>query len=253
MRDISKNIREVRLRRGMSQEQLAQALHVTRQTVSNYETGRSRPDVETLTLLAQALEADVRELLYGPAVSPRRRSVRRLLVAAAITAAVGVVWALLGVVAGMSAYRYILVPYYLLRTGPQALLFLLLGWTGAQACVAALGSSPLEGKWPVRLRRTVLALLGVYAVVMLPFWIWCIGDTYQVWIRHSQDLDYTYSSSFHIFPLWDQAVTALAWWAMGHPWVFALPGAALCILGFPRQQAEQPEPEPQTENVDSPK
>lgn len=41
MRDISKNIREVRLRRGMSQEQLAQALHVTRQTVSNYETGVS--------------------------------------------------------------------------------------------------------------------------------------------------------------------------------------------------------------------
>lgn len=41
MRDISKNIREVRLRRGMSQEQLAQALHVTRQTVSNYETGGS--------------------------------------------------------------------------------------------------------------------------------------------------------------------------------------------------------------------
>ena len=74
MRDISKNIREVRLRRGMSQEQLAEALHVTRQTISNYETGRSRPDVETLTLLAQALEADVRELLYGPVVSPRRRS-----------------------------------------------------------------------------------------------------------------------------------------------------------------------------------
>lgn len=250
MRDISKNIREVRLRRGMSQEQLAQALHVTRQTVSNYETGRSRPDVETLTLLAKVLEADVRELLYGPAISPRRRSVRRLLAAAVLTAAVGVVWALGLVLARSDVFRYILVPYYLLRTGPQALLFVLFGWMAAQACVAALGTSPLEGKWPVRLRRAVLALLGVYGVVMLPFWIWCITDTYQVWVRHSQEMDYTYSSSFHIFPLWDQAVTALSWWAMGHPWVFALPGAALCILGFPRQQAEQPEP--QTENVDSP-
>ena len=73
---------------------------------------------------------------------------------------------------------------------------------------------------------------------------------YTSWVRHSQEMDYTYSSSFHIFPLWDQAVTALSWWAMGHPWVFALPGAALCILGFPRQRTEQPEP--QTENVDSP-
>lgn len=250
MRDISKNIREVRLRRGMSQEQLAQALHVTRQTVSNYETGRSRPDVETLTLLAQALEADVRELLYGPVVSPRRRSVRRLLAAGVLTAAVGVVWALLGLVARMVALRYILSPYYLLRTGPQALLFVLLGWTAAQACVAALGSSPLEGKWPVRLRRAVLALLGVYAVVMLPFWVWCIGDTYQLWTLYSQGGSYSYSSSLHFFPLWDRVVTALAWWAMGHPWVFALPGAALCILGFPRQRAQQPEP--QAENVDSP-
>ena len=250
MRDISKNIREVRLRRGMSQEQLAQALHVTRQTVSNYETGRSRPDVETLTLLAKVLEADVQELLYGPAISPRRRSVRRLLAAAVLTAAVGVVWALGLVLARSDVFRYILVPYYLLRTGPQALLFVLFGWMAAQACVAALGTSPLEGKWPVRLRRAVLALLGLYVVILLPFWVWCITDTYQVWVRHSQEIDYTYSSSFHIFPLWDQAVTALSWWAMGHPWVFALPGAALCILGFPRQRTEQPEP--QTENVDSP-
>lgn len=247
MRDISKNIREVRLRRGMSQEQLAQALHVTRQTVSNYETGRSRPDVETLTLLAQALEADVRELLYGPAVSPRRRSVRRLLVAGVLTAAVGVVWALLGLVARMVALRYILSPYYLLRTGPQALLFVLLGWTAAQACVAALGSSPLEGKWPVRLRRAVLALLGLYVVVMLPFWVWTLGESYQVWMRYTRDLDLSFSSSFDLFPLWNWLILA----SMRVPsWVFALPGAALCILGFPRQRAQQPEP--QAENVDSP-
>ena len=41
MRDIGKNIRALRARRGLSQDQLAEALHVTRQTVSNYETGVS--------------------------------------------------------------------------------------------------------------------------------------------------------------------------------------------------------------------
>ena len=41
MRDIGKNIRTLRTRRGLSQDQLAEALHVTRQTVSNYETGDS--------------------------------------------------------------------------------------------------------------------------------------------------------------------------------------------------------------------
>ena len=55
MRDIGKNIRYYREKKGYSQEQLAQLLFVTRQTVSNYETGRSRPDVETLVKLAGLL------------------------------------------------------------------------------------------------------------------------------------------------------------------------------------------------------
>lgn len=47
MRDIGANIRRARTRRKLTQDDLAQAVHTTRQTISNYETGRSRPDVET--------------------------------------------------------------------------------------------------------------------------------------------------------------------------------------------------------------
>ena len=66
MRDIGKNIRSLREKKGMTQEALAEALFVTRQTVSNYETGRSRPDVEMLTALAEALGADaVINIRYG--------------------------------------------------------------------------------------------------------------------------------------------------------------------------------------------
>lgn len=42
MRDIGKNIRWAREQRGYTQEELAQLLFVTRQTVSNYETGGSQ-------------------------------------------------------------------------------------------------------------------------------------------------------------------------------------------------------------------
>lgn len=53
MRDISKNIRALRTAKGLTQEELAAALHVTRQTVSNYENGRSRPDIDMVLRIAR--------------------------------------------------------------------------------------------------------------------------------------------------------------------------------------------------------
>lgn len=41
MRDIGSNIRRARTRRHLTQDDLAQAVHTTRQTISNYETGVS--------------------------------------------------------------------------------------------------------------------------------------------------------------------------------------------------------------------
>nr|WP_326167700.1 helix-turn-helix transcriptional regulator [uncultured Lachnoclostridium sp.] len=41
MAKIGRNIREQRMKKGLSQEELAERLYVTRQTISNYETGGS--------------------------------------------------------------------------------------------------------------------------------------------------------------------------------------------------------------------
>lgn len=41
MRDIGANIRRARVRRKLTQDDLAQTVHTTRQTISNYETGDS--------------------------------------------------------------------------------------------------------------------------------------------------------------------------------------------------------------------
>lgn len=77
MRDIGKNIRSARTRKGMTQDALAEQLHVSRQTVSNYETGRSRPDIDMLLSIAEALETDVSVLLYGAPVPPEKSRERR--------------------------------------------------------------------------------------------------------------------------------------------------------------------------------
>ncbi|MFR2827942.1 MAG: helix-turn-helix transcriptional regulator [Enterocloster bolteae] len=62
---VGKNIVKLRKEQGMSQEQLAQKIHVTRQAVSNWETGRSQPDLDMLETLASAFGTDILVVIYG--------------------------------------------------------------------------------------------------------------------------------------------------------------------------------------------
>lgn len=77
MASVGKHIHRLRLRRGLTQEELAQRLHVTRQAVSTWETGRSQPDLTTLQSIAQALEGDILELIYGAPPPQEGRKLRR--------------------------------------------------------------------------------------------------------------------------------------------------------------------------------
>lgn len=65
MSNIGKTIKKIRAEKGLTQEQLAEQLHVTRQAVSNWEQEKTQPDVETLTTMAEVLEVPVEELIYG--------------------------------------------------------------------------------------------------------------------------------------------------------------------------------------------
>lgn len=62
---VGKNIKRLRMEKGMTQEALAEQLNVTRQAVSNWENGKTQPDVESLGQIARILEASVEELIYG--------------------------------------------------------------------------------------------------------------------------------------------------------------------------------------------
>ena len=66
MRDIGKNIRDLRQQKHLTQEKLAEQLFVTRQTVSNYENGRTRPDVDQILRLAEIFDTDANAVLYDP-------------------------------------------------------------------------------------------------------------------------------------------------------------------------------------------
>ncbi len=60
---LNDNIKKYRRERGISQEELAVRLHVVRQTVSKWESGKSVPDAEMLADLAEVLEVPVSRLL----------------------------------------------------------------------------------------------------------------------------------------------------------------------------------------------
>lgn len=91
---VGRNLKRLRQRAGLTQDALAERLHVTRQAVSSWETGKTAPDVETLTALAAALEVDVRALIYGPEAveGGYARFQRRYVVCAAVLGALVLLW-----------------------------------------------------------------------------------------------------------------------------------------------------------------
>ena len=62
---IAKNIKKFRELKNISQSELAEKLNVTRQAVSNWETGKTQPDIDTLHKIADMLEISIDELIYG--------------------------------------------------------------------------------------------------------------------------------------------------------------------------------------------
>lgn len=64
---IGKNLRQIRLSRGMTQEEVAGQVGLTRQALSSYESERTQPDVEMLIKLAEVYGTDLEGVLYGTA------------------------------------------------------------------------------------------------------------------------------------------------------------------------------------------
>ena len=60
---LSKNLKIFRKRKGLTQENVAEALNIVRQTVSKWEKGISVPDADMLIRLAEILDVSVNKLI----------------------------------------------------------------------------------------------------------------------------------------------------------------------------------------------
>lgn len=63
--ELCRTIRKLRTEKGWSQEMLAEKAYVSRQTVSNWETEKSYPDVHSLLILSDLFGITLDELIKG--------------------------------------------------------------------------------------------------------------------------------------------------------------------------------------------
>jgi len=59
-------ILELRSKAGLSQDELAEKVYVTRQAVSRWENGETTPNTETLKLLSKLFDVSINTLLGSP-------------------------------------------------------------------------------------------------------------------------------------------------------------------------------------------
>lgn len=65
--NFSEKLKEIRKNEGLSQEQLAEKIGVSRQAITKWETGKGLPDVENMVIIAEIFKTTLDELLRDSA------------------------------------------------------------------------------------------------------------------------------------------------------------------------------------------
>ena len=98
--ELGSQIKRHRTERGLSQDDLAAKIYVSRQTVSSWENDKTYPDVESLLLLSVLFDATVDELIKGD-VEAMKEAISNDYKKMAALATGGLVIAIVGAVAAV--------------------------------------------------------------------------------------------------------------------------------------------------------
>lgn len=108
MAAIYENLKHLRTVRGLTQEDVAKQLGVTRQTISSYESNRTQPDLETLKRLADIFQVSISDVLYGD--NHTQKQCRNIYRVYCTTFAVFLLGTILRCAIRWTANRYFIVP-----------------------------------------------------------------------------------------------------------------------------------------------
>lgn len=190
--DLKENLQHFRKRQGLSQIELAEALAVSRQTISKWETGAALPSAENLAALGQLYGVAVDQLLHGggaePVPVPPERS-PALPPPEAAPSPRRSLWGMVGAVLLFDLLMFLLEFYLFNLNMTSEALCQLFRLTGC--CLMGLAFAWLDRARPVN-RRTSLVLggaallLGLYALLMPVPLLWRLYDR-VAWIGASLD------------------------------------------------------------------
>lgn len=71
--EIANQIRQHRVEHGLSQDELAEAIFVSRQTVSNWENDKTYPDVQSILMLSELFSVSTDELIKGDVAAMQQK------------------------------------------------------------------------------------------------------------------------------------------------------------------------------------
>ena len=160
----------------MTQEELAEKMFVSRQTVSSWETDRNRPDVDTLTSLAAVFETDVNELIYGSPKSAYQKYQKRFIAAIAISVLFLII---MGVIRGIILPNWIKARGRKMITSPANLVFPLISEAIIFFLAGVLNLSVFSLWFDCSLRKTKAAL-AVEIIMAVPSLL--LHLTYIIWL-----------------------------------------------------------------------
>jgi transcriptional regulator with XRE-family HTH domain len=227
VRDIGKNIKDLRIKSNLTQEELAEELFVTRQTISNYENGKSRPDVDMIVRIAELLNVDANTVIYGiPLEQDKRAKYRRIIIMTAIVVVLGILMAYLYHVSKL--YRnqaYISSPYSFIAHICIPGMWILFGLWLIDVLSLIVVFKPCFHASVKYIRAGVLLLLIVIFVILLA----------ELVIQVTFDLTTGESNiSFPYIPLLSDISFYVIYLTNNHPILYSFFGIAFRLLGFPK-------------------
>lgn len=230
-RSIGANIRGFRTAKGLSQDDLATKLFVTRQTISNYETGKSFPDIDTLQTIAGELDVELTWILYGkPSPHREKASLKTTLIMISILAVTSIIALLLNAYTGRLRFdkmvimpnilvRLILVPFCCTLTGAVILQCIdcLLGITKPKKTAKKVG------------RIFTICTIGINLIIVLPYIICCLAIVSQMILG-----DGSVSAYLPTIPIYQDIALFFLTLMYKTPYVYSLVGMALWLFYLPK-------------------